>query len=228
MKGIMKTFLKVALIIGSIVIVIWAVIAIQQKNTLGTTPVYSSADSSNSAILKVNANDNIRGDKSAPLTIVDYADYQCPYCVTYDKSVDKIIIAYPTQVRWVYRHFPLPFHKAAKEAAIAAEAASAQGKYWEFHDKLVANSRPDGTGLAENDLINYATQLSLNIDQFKKDLTNQKYISKVDADIQAGTDLKVQGTPTSYLIDRNGNAEQLAGALTFDQLKAKIDAALVK
>lgn len=224
----MKSALKFILVASAVVIVILSIYAISKKSASSDSFTNFNTNSSKSDILKVQDNDNIKGDKNASITIIDYSDYQCPYCIKYDNTLNQIMSAYPTQVKWVYRHFPLPFHKAAKEASIAAEAAGSQGKYWEFHDKLVTNSQSDGRGLVEDDLVKYAKELSLNVDQFKKDLKDQKYINKVENDTASGNALKIQGTPASYLIDKNGNIEQLAGALSFDQLKAKIETALTK
>lgn len=223
----MKNVLKFILIAGVISIFIVGIIVINRKKS-ENTPATIDVNSGESETLGVRENDNIRGDKNAPITIIDYADYQCSYCISYDKALNQIIAAYPSKVRLVYRHFPLPFHKAAKNASIAAEAAGAQGRYWEFHDKLVANSQPDGRGLEAEDLIRYATELKLNLDQFKKDLTNSAYIDKVEADAASGTALKIKGTPSSFLIDRNGNIEQLEGSLSFSQLKSKIEAVLAR
>lgn len=224
----MKNLIKFVLIVGAIFIAVLGIYVISKKDASSDGYVKFSANSSKSDILKVQDNDNIKGNKSAAITIIDYSDYQCSYCIRYDSTLNQIISVYPTQVRWVYRHFPLPFHKAAKDASIAVEASGAQGKYWEFHDKLVDNSQPDGRGLEKNDLTRYALELGLNMDQFKKDLKDQKYINKVESDTASGNTLKIQGTPASYLIDKDGNIEQLAGALSFDQLKVKIEAVLAK
>lgn len=226
----MKSLIKFILITSFIFLVIWAIYAVKNKSAANNSKANQSevASTIQNEILKVKTTDNIRGEKNAAVTIIDYSDYQCPYCVSFDKTMDQVIEAYPTQVKWVYRHFPLPFHKAAKGAAIAAEAAGAQGKYWQFHDKLVANSQSDGGGLKEDDSIKYAGEIGLNIDQFKKDLTDKKFSDKVEQDIADGNNLKIQGTPAIYLIDKNGNVEKLAGAIPFGQLKQKIDQALTK
>jgi protein-disulfide isomerase len=224
----MKNVLKFGLIIGAILVVILGIYAIAKNGTRNNDSKTATIDFSKNDILKIRESDNIKGDKNAPITIIDYSDYQCPYCIKYDNTLNQIVSTYPTKVKWVYRHFPLPFHKAAKQASIGAEAAGAQGKYWEFHDKLVANSKSDGKGLQDDDLIKYATELGLDIDKFKSGLKDQKYIGKVESDANNGTTLKIQGTPASYLIDKTGNIEVLEGALSFDQLKAKIDSALTK
>lgn len=224
----MKNIIKFGLIASAIFIVILSIYIITKKSSSNTNSINFNTDTSKSDILKVTDSDNVKGDKNAPITIVDYSDYQCPYCIKYDGTLKQITAAYPTQVKWIYRHFPLPFHNAAKAASIAAEAAGAQGKYWEFHDKIVANSQSDGRGLAEADLIKYATEIGLQVDQFKKGLKDQKYIGKVENDIASGNALKIQGTPASYLIDKSGNIEPLQGALSLDQLKAKIETVLKK
>ncbi|HOX40869.1 MAG TPA: DsbA family protein [bacterium] len=185
-------------------------------------------EGSKSEILKVTEADNIRGEKNSPVTIIVYSDYQCPYCITYDRTLAQVVAAYPGKVRLAYRHFPLPFHKAAKGAAIAAEAAGLQGKYWEFHDKLVENSQPDGGGLAEKDLSEYAGEIGLNVDKFKADLKNNSLVKKVELQTKAGNSLGIRGTPSSYLINKNGEIEDLDGALSLEDLKTTIESALSK
>ncbi|TSC93822.1 MAG: DSBA oxidoreductase family protein [Candidatus Berkelbacteria bacterium Athens1014_28] len=223
----MNNIIKFLLIIITITVAIAGIIIISKKSSSSSDgEIISSPDSITREILAVKSNDNIKGSEKAPITIVNYSDYQCPYCVDYDKTLNQVLAAYPNEVKWVYRHFPLPSHPAAKEAAVAAEAAGAQSKYWEFHDKLVANSKPDGQGLSKEELIKYATELGLNIDLFNQNRTNQKLIDRVEVDIVDGSNLKIKGTPASYLIDKDGNIEQLEGALSFNQLKAKIDALL--
>lgn len=213
------------LIVCAILIVSFGIYLIAKKGSQNSGNSAVEVNLLKSDILKVRGDDNIRGDRNASISIVVYSDYQCPYCVIFDKTMSQIISVYPGQVKWVYRHFPLPFHKAAKKAAIAVEAAGRQGKYWEFHDKLVENSQSDGKGLSEGDLLKYAKELGLEIDKFKNDLEDQRIKDKVEFDISSGTQLEIQGTPASYLIAKNGNVEQLEGALSFDQLKSKIDAA---
>lgn len=176
-----------------------------------------------SEILQVKPNDNFLGKFDAPIKIITYSDYQCPYCVKFDQTMSEILPQYPEQVLWIYRHFPLPFHKAAKGAALAVEAAGAQGKYWEFHEKLVQNSQAEGEGLWEEDLIDYARELGLDLDRFNQDRKDRQYQGKIDYDMQSGSALGFKGTPASFLIGKDGKIRPLQGSLTAEELKQEID-----
>jgi protein-disulfide isomerase len=219
----MKDIIKFIIVIAVVVAFGFGIFAIVTKKKDPVVNKNGGQDSSIAAILKLNDADQIRGSKDAKVTIINYSDYQCPYCVTYDKTLKQVIEAYPTQVKWVYRHFPLSFHQTAKQAAIAAEAAGLQGKYWEFSDLLVENSQADGKGLLDADLLKYAIDLGLDLNKFKSDLTSQTVANKVESDTKSGDSLNITGTPASYLVDGSGNIETLKGALTLNQLKAKID-----
>lgn len=177
-------------------------------------------------ILQVTSTDQVRGDRNAPITIVEYSDFQCPYCVKYYPALKQVVENYPGQVRWVSRNFPLSGHLAAKGASLAAMAAGEQGKYWEYADLLAANSQYDGTGLAEPDLTKYATSLGLQLIKFNTDRQSQTFENIIEKDVASGTALKIEGTPASYLIDKNGNVETIPGYLTYEQLKTKIDTKL--
>ncbi len=177
-------------------------------------------------ILKIKANDHVRGNLNAPITIVEYSDFQCPYCVKYAYTLQEIMVAYPGKIKWVFRHYPLPFHQAAKGAGTAAEAAGNQGRFWEYADILFEKSQADGTGFSNDDLVQYAVQLGLDVNQFSSDADNPKYEQKINSDTADGDKLKITGTPASFLIDDEGNIQDLTGNVPYDQLKQKIDAIL--
>lgn len=224
-----KNTIKLLVIAVVLTVVILGIASLARKDSSDDTvlPVVVT-EGSRSEILRVTESDNIRGEKSSPVTVIVYSDYQCPYCITYDRTLAQIVTAYPGTVRLAYRHFPLPFHKAAKGASIAAEAAGMQGKYWEFHDKIVENSQPDGGGLGGEDFLQYTNEIGLNTDKFKADLKNTGLAKKVELQTKAGNALGIKGTPASYLVGKNGEIEELNGALSFDDLKAKIETALSK
>ncbi|MFA6963872.1 MAG: thioredoxin domain-containing protein [Patescibacteria group bacterium] len=173
--------------------------------------------------LTITDKDQIYGEINSPITLVEYSDFQCPYCVKFHKTMKQVIDLYPGKVRWVYRHFPLDFHKTAQKAAEATEAAGEHSKFWEYSDKLAANSQADGTGLNEQDLIRYAEELSLDMDKFKKALKDGKFADKVKSDLESGEKVGVTGTPGTFIIDSKGKTEKLAGALSLEQMKAKIN-----
>lgn len=223
MKNMIIIFLSVA-IFGLISFGIYST-----KNKSVASPNQKEQDSNNFASdlkITISGVDHIRGNSDAVITLVGYSDFQCPYCVRFHPTMKKIADEYPDKVRWVYRYYPLPFHQAARGAAVAAEAAGRQGKFWEYSDKIIENSEQDGTGLGEADLIKYAEELGLDMAKFKNDLTDKSIDARIERDITSGNNLKVKGTPATYLIDKNGQVEPLAGALPYEQLKAKIDAVL--
>ena len=162
--------------------------------------------------------DHIRGAKNAPVTIVEYSDFQCPFCSRFHPEMLKVMSAYQNKVRWVFRHFPLTqIHPNAQKAAEASECASEQGKFWEFADKLFANQEQLGPALYDK----LAKDLNLNATKFSSCLSNGKYAKKVQDSEAEGAQLGVQGTPGNFI-----NGQVVPGALPFEQLKSIIDAQL--
>ena len=157
--------------------------------------------------------------KGAPngalVTIVEYSDFQCPYCVRLTDSLKKVAEEYPDDVRIVFKHFPLPMHKQAKPASEAVLAAHAQGKGWEMHDLVFENNRK----LAPEDLIRYAEQIGVpDINKFKSDIENHTFAAQVDADYKQGQQFGVGSTPSFFI---NGIPER--GAKSPEQLKQLIE-----
>lgn len=165
--------------------------------------------------------DHIRGDSSAPVTIVEYSDFQCPFCSRFHPTVQQILADYPDQVRWVYKHFPLDqIHPQARPAAEASECVFEQkgnDGFWQFADGLFENQSRLGESLYKE----LAGDLSLNTDQFNDCVSSRKYKDKVEADYQEGIKAGVRGTPGSFV-----NGESIPGAVPYSTLKAAIDQAL--
>lgn len=149
----------------------------------------------------VTASDWSRGSATAPHTLVEYSDFQCPACGAYYPLVKRLTDERPNDVRVVYRHFPLEeLHKNAKVAAIAAEAAGKQGKFFEMHDALF--NTQDQWGKDENPEITFqdlAGSLGLNGKQFKEDMANPDLKAKVEASIADGFKNGINSTPTLFL-----------------------------
>ena len=134
----------------------------------------------------------IRGNKEAKVIILEYSDYQCPFCASVQLTVTELIKEYGGRVAFGYRHFPLPFHKEADEAAIAVECARDQGKFETLHDLLFKNQKNQFI----EDLIGYADEIGLdNVDQYEKCIVEEKYRSRVLEDMKAGKEAGVTGTP---------------------------------
>lgn len=168
--------------------------------------------------VKITNTDHVLGSSNAKVTMVEYSDFQCPFCGRFFTTVKQAMTEYKDKIRFVYRNFPLDsIHPNARPAAEAAECAGEQGKYWEYHDKLFANQEK----LADSLYPQLASELKLNVNKFNDCLKSDKYISKIDADYQQGITDGVQGTPHTLI-----NGVAISGAVPYEQLKAAIDAAL--
>ncbi|WP_163870607.1 DsbA family protein [Myxococcus eversor] len=159
------------------------------------------------------------GPATAKVTIVEWSDFECPFCSRAGPTLAQIKKDYPKDVRVVFRHQPLPFHANAKLAAEASEAAHEQGRFWEFHDKLFANQK----ALDRASLEKYAQELGLNTAKFKAALDSGKFKAKVEADSAAGSAVGASGTPTFFV-----NGRELVGAQPFDSFKRLIDEEIAK
>ena len=157
------------------------------------------------------------GPANAKVTIVEYSDFQCPFCNRGATTVKQLLKEYKGKIRVVFKHFPLSFHKDAHLAAQASMAAHEQGKFWPYHDKLFANIR----NLKKNDLIRYARDLKLDIGKFKAALDSGKYKKYVDKDLASASSAGANGTPTFII---NGN--KVVGAQPISAFKRVIDAVL--
>jgi protein-disulfide isomerase len=158
-----------------------------------------------------------RGSENAPVTIVEYTDFQCPFCARASLTIARVVAAYPGKVRWVLKHYPLPFHADAPLAHRAALAADSQGKFWEMHDTLFANQR----ALKRDDLIGYAKRLGLDPTQFTADLDSDRFDATLRRDGAEGAKLGVDGTPTFFV-----NGKRLVGAVPYETVTAAVDRAL--
>lgn len=159
--------------------------------------------------------DHIRGSFDAPVTLVEFSDFECPFCAKFAPTLDKILSDYKGKVRLVYKYYPLSFHPNAQKAAEAAECASEQGKFWEYHDKLFANL---DNGFSVDNFKQWAGDLDLNTAKFNKCLDSDKYADKVQADSQEGSEKGVSGTPATFV-----NGELVSGALPYASFKQVID-----
>jgi protein-disulfide isomerase len=171
-------------------------------------------------VYKVEPGDSpAKGPKNAPLTMVIFSDFQCPFCKRVEPTLTQIEKEYGGKVRQVWKNYPLPFHNNAEPAAEAAMAAGAQGKFWEMHDKLFENN----TALDRPNLEKYAQELGLNMAKFKADLDSQKYKSVIEAETKEGQAVGVNGTPAVFI-----NGRKISGAYPFETFKKITDEELAK
>jgi protein-disulfide isomerase len=160
-----------------------------------------------------------KGPENAPVTIVEFSDFQCPFCSRAKNTVDEVVKGYGDKVRLVFRHFPLSFHENAPKAAEASACAQDQGKFWEYHDKLFANQG----ALKVDDLKKHAADLGLDAARFNECLDSGKKAELVKKDMSAGEKAGVSGTPAFFI-----NGIVLSGAVPADDFKSIIDSELKK
>ena len=159
-----------------------------------------------------------RGSASAPIKIVEFSDYECPFCKRAEPTVEKVMEVYGDKIRLVFRDYPLPFHANAKPAAMAAACAEAQGKFWEYHDKLFTSAKLDADTLRA-----LAGELSLDQAKFDTCLAEEKYASVVEKDMEDASAVGVRGTPAFFI-----NGRMISGAQPFEKFKEIIDEELAR
>lgn len=179
-----------------------------------------------SAKIEITADDHIKGGKKPQLYLVEYSDFQCPFCQSLSPTISRLMKEYGDKIAVVYRHYPLSFHQNAQVAAEASECAGEQGKFWEMHDVMFEKGQGDGTGLDRASLDGYAKTMGLNLTKFKSCMDTNKYAGRVSADFASGNTNGVQGTPATFVVDKNGNSELVSGAVPFENFKSIIDAKL--
>jgi protein-disulfide isomerase len=158
--------------------------------------------------------DHIRGPVEAPLTLLEYGDYDCPYCAETADVVDELREQYGDRLRFVWRHLPLDdVHPGAQIAAEAAEAAAAQGRFWDMHDRLIRAEPMQDL----DTLIDHAQALGLDLDRFVDDIQEEAHSGRIGLNVKGAEDSEAQGTPTFYVngVRHDGpwDAESLAAAL---------------
>lgn len=156
----------------------------------------------------------IKGPKDAKVTIIEFSDFQCPFCKRGMDTMDAVAKEYPKDVKIAFKHLPLPFHPEAKPAARASIAAQKQGKFWEMHDKLFENQK----SLGEELYMSLAKEIGLDMEKFKKDFNDPAVAKQVDDDAAQATALGVRGTPGFFV-----NGVQVRGAQPLPEFKKLID-----
>ena len=177
-----------------------------------------AAPAAPAAPVKIEVGDSpAKGPKNAPVTVVAFSDFQCPFCSRAVPLMKEIEEKYKDKVRLTFKHLPLDFHQHAKIAAEASMAANEQGKFWEYHDKLFQNQQQ----LDRPALEKYAQELGLNMGKFKAALDSGKYRKKVEDDARLAGQVGASGTPTFFV-----NGKSVVGAVPFPEMAKTIDEAL--
>lgn len=165
----------------------------------------------------VGEGDHVRGAANATVTVVEYGDFECPFCGEAYGVVRDLERRYGDQTRFVFRHFPLPeVHPYAQRAAEASEAAAVQGRFWEMHDYLFEHQ----PSLAVPDLLRYAADLGFDVDRVRTELDERAYRDRVLADVASGQQSGVAGTPTFFV-----NGQRMDGGWDVRTLSAAIERA---
>lgn len=170
-------------------------------------------------VVEVKQDDPVRGPVNAPITIIEYSDYQCPFCARVTPTLAKLQQTYGDKVRIVFKDFPLPNHAQAPKASEAAHCAGEQGKYWELHDHMFANQR----ALEVPSLKQYAGALKLDQAAFDQCLDSGKWAEAIRADLEEGEKLGVNSTPTLYI-----NGRPLVGAQPFEMMQQVVEEELAR
>ena len=145
---------------------------------------------------KVSTVDHVQGSANAPVTLVEYGDYKCPYCGQAYPIVKRVQKELGDKLRFVFRNYPLPdLHPHALHAALASEAAGLQGKFWEMHDKLFEEQRQ----LDDASILSYAQELGLDVEKFKADFASKPVQEKVKADLASGDAVELDSVPTFFI-----------------------------
>lgn len=168
--------------------------------------------------IEVSADDDpFVGAADAPVTIIQFAEFQCPYCGKARESVDKVMSVYEGKVKFVFRDFPLDFHQNAIPAAVAANCAGQQDKYWPVHDAFMQNQ----TALAEGDLIRVARTAGVDMEKWEACRKDPAIEAEIRADAEAGSKAGVTGTPAFFI-----NGIFINGAQPYEKFKAIVDSEL--
>ncbi len=206
---------KVLLGIAVVVIGLGVIFAVLSR------PQETSQNNKVDANILVNDSSHMIGNKDAKVTLVEFGDFQCPACGIAEPEVEKLLANHngDNDFRFVFRNFPLSsIHANAEIAAEAAEAAGAQNKFWEMHNKLYATQNEWASNKNPGSLfLSYAQNLGLNTEQFKSDLENHKYANTVQSDYADGEKANVQGTPTFFI-----NNTEYTGRFTASELEKAI------
>ena len=200
-----------------ITLIVWGLIVAMNKAPVSPNALQAPA--------LVTAADHVRGPADASVTLIEYSDFQCPACASYYPLVERLMSGSSTTVRFVYRHFPLyPLpHKNALFASQAAEAAGAQGKFWEMYRVLFEN-QSDWAELSDvavsAQFMKYAAEIGLDSNVFKVDFDSDVAKNKIQADRDNGTSIGVNSTPTFFV-----NGKSITNPRGYDEFKSIIDAA---
>ncbi len=206
--------IMIAIAIATIALVVGAAVLLGSPKT----PTETQNTKVDKKILVKDNNYKI-GSSSAKVTVVEFADFQCPACGAAYLTTKQIIKDYDLRILFVFRHFPLPQHKNAEIAAETAEASGEQGKFWEMHDKLFENQDKWSESDKPMSIFEgFAKDLGLDVDKLKSEVEKEKFKNKITKDQDEGSSIGVNSTPTFFI-----NGEQFSGVLSYDEFRKAIE-----
>lgn len=197
-----------------------SVIGEQNENTRPSDPELNL-----NLIPGISDEDHIRGNREAEIILIEYSDYECPFCKNFHSTMQQVMDEYDNKVAWVFRHYPLPFHEKAMPTARAAEAASELGgsdAFWQMTDRIYEEM----PNLEVDQLTNIALDLGLDPTKFASLYMSGNYDKKIKDQMETASKAGISGTPGTVIIRRNGQNSFIPGALPLDQVKQLIDQAI--
>lgn len=218
-------FLPASIVLGAILIGGFMYLSPQGQDTrVENTPPEDAKALAETAksVQPINEEDHVRGNPIAPIAIIEFSDFQCPFCKKFHPVMLEILKTYPDKVRWVYRHFPLEqIHPHAQSAALASECIAELGgneAFWHFADSIFENQEIIGPELYKK----IATELDINPASFNTCIDTEKYAEKVRAQSSNAQTSGAQGTPYSIIVAPNGEISVISGALPFESIQNTI------
>ncbi len=176
--------------------------------------------------------DHVRGNPKAKVTVIEYSDFECPFCKRHAPTMAKLLETYKDDVNIVYRHFPLSFHENAQKEAEASECVAelaGNDAFWKFHDAIFERSTVGGTGFALDKLPALAKEVGANEAKFTQCLESGKYAKVVQDQMQQGIEAGVQGTPGNFIVNNDTKeTRDISGAVPLSSFQSLIDAILGK
>jgi protein-disulfide isomerase len=219
MWGMSKTAKPLAIIVAAIAVAAGAAFMFIRQPAEVSENIPTA--SPNAGTVLSSGGGNSLGPQDAPVTLVEFGDYQCPSCKAYHPIVKEVIARFPNQVRFEFHHYPLvQIHPNSMAAHLAAEAAGQQGKYWEMHDLLFATQEQWSQAVnPEPEFLTLANRLGLNANQFMQAVRSPETQQRVLEDVIRARDLNVEATPTFYLngdiVDPGGSVDEFARQIEF-------------
>lgn len=192
-----------------------------------TTPQQAEPTQNLAAMPPVTDKDHVLGNlKEASVVLVEYSDYQCPYCQRFHPTMQQVMKEYGSKVAWVLRQYPLPFHPFAQKAAEASECVAKLGgndKFWKFTDIAYAKGESDVNFLSVDSLVKLSGELGLNSSKVKACIESGEMAQTVKDQMAGGSSAGVNGTPGTIVIAKNGSKQFIGGAYPFEQVKNIVD-----